>query len=97
MELPDGIKGQITALVVAVVSFAIVKLVTLWPFLAFLKEFSAPLALALSAALIEALQNVLPSAYPDVSILAVQLLLAVLAALKLFDILKTRGVRPFRL
>lgn len=96
VELPDETKGTVTVLVVAVVGLAITKLITLVPFLAFLKDFEAPLGMALSSALIEALQNMLPSAYPEVSILAVQLILAILAALKLFEILKARGARFFQ-
>lgn len=96
VALPDSTKVAITALVVAAVGFAIAKLIALAPFLKFLEDFRQPLGLALSAALIEALQNVLPSAYPEVSILAVELILAIIAALKVFDILKTRGVRFFK-
>lgn len=95
VELPDGTRATLTALVVAVVGFAIAKAVTYVPFLAFLLPFREPLGYALSAALIEALQNVLPTAYPEISILAVQLILAIIAALKLFEVLKLRGARFF--
>jgi hypothetical protein len=96
VELPDSVKVQITGLVVLVFSWAFAWLIAKLPFLAFLEEYKEPLALAIAAELIVALQNALPSAYPEISLLAVQLILAVLAAWRLFKILGARGYRFFR-
>ena len=93
VELPGPVQLQVTGLVVALVAFCFAKLVEYLPWLAFLEEFRQPIALAVAAELLVALQNALPSAYPEISILVVQLVLAVMAAVKFLDLLKQRGVR----
>lgn len=96
VQLPDPVRYQITALVVAAVGFVVAKLVLMLPFLRFLEEFRDPIALGLAVELIALLENALPSAYPEVSLLAVQLVLAVLAALRAGELLRRRGVRFFK-
>ena len=96
VELPSDLQLQVTGLVVALVAFCFAKLIEYIPVLAFLEEFREPFSLALATQLLAALQNALPSAYPEISILVVQLILAVLAAVKFLDLLKKRGVRALK-
>jgi hypothetical protein len=96
VELPDPVRVQITGLVVLAVSWAFAWLIAKVPFLKFLEGYKEPLALALAAELIVVLQNALPSAFPEISLLAVQLVLAVLAAWRLFKIFGVKGYRFFR-
>lgn len=95
VELPSGVQMQITALVVAGAAFAFAKLIVIAPWLSWLAQFRDPLAQAIAVALIEALQAALPSEYPDLSVLTVQLVLAILAALGVFRVLRLKGIRPF--
>lgn len=93
VALPDEVKIGITSVVLFVVSFALAKLIALVPFLAFLNAYREPLAFAIAAALIEALQNVIPDAFAAVAILAAQLLLAILAAFGVGAVMKRQGYR----
>ena len=80
VDLPEAVELGIAAVVSFVVAVIFSNLIALVPFLAFLAQFQLPLALALSVALVKWLENALPSNYPNISIIAIQLVLAVLAA-----------------
>ena len=71
VSLPDPIKVSITGVIVWLVSWGITQLVTLVPFLKFLEDFKQPLALAIAAALITALESAVPDAYAGVAIAAI--------------------------
>lgn len=94
VALPDPVKAGIAAVVLYVVSVAIANAILLVPFLAFLEAFKIPLASGLAAALIGWIEKVLPDAYPEASILAVQLLLAILAAFGIGLTLTAQGTLP---
>lgn len=96
VELPGGVKAGITAAVLVVVTFGFMKLITLVPFLQFLEPFREPLAMAIAAEIITYVQNITPDAYGTVVILGIQLILAILALFKFFEILRVRGVKGFK-
>jgi hypothetical protein len=96
VSLPDPIKVSITAVIVWLVSWGITQLVTLVPFLKFLEDFKQPLALAIAAALIGALEAAVPDAYAGVAVAAIQLVLVILALFGVGTALKERGARAFR-
>lgn len=96
VALPDPVKLGITAVVVWAVSFFIAKLIALVPFLSFLEEFREPLALAIAATLIGALENAIPDAYGAIAVIAIQLILAILAFFGVGNVLKRRGVKGFK-
>ena len=96
VALPEDVKAGILAVVLFAVSFVFAKLIALVPFLKFLEDFRAPLALAIGASLIGWLENALPSGYDAVAILALQLVLAVLAMFGVGEVLKAKGVKGFK-
>jgi hypothetical protein len=96
VELPDGVKARITALVVAVVAFFFLKLVELVPALKFLEQFRLPLSLAVAAELISLIQNAVPDAYAAIAVLAIQLVLEIVALVLVFVKLKEMRVKGFR-
>jgi len=97
VQLPDATRLGITAIVVAVVGLAFAWIGGKLPWtVPFLSKYKEEISLALSASVIGWIENALPSAYPDISILFVQLILAVLAAVGLFKILGKAGVRGFK-
>jgi hypothetical protein len=97
VPLPDASRLAITALVVAVVGLAFAKIGELIPWaVPFLSKYKEEISLALAAALIGVIENALPSAYPEISLLVVELVLAVLAAIGLFKVLGKAGVKGFR-
>lgn len=97
VQLPDATRLGITAVVVALVGFLFAWIGGYLPWtVPFLSKYKEEISLALAAALIGVIENALPSAYPDVSILFVQLVLAALAAFGLFRILGKAGVKAFR-
>jgi hypothetical protein len=96
VALPDGVRLGITAVVVWVVSFFLAKLIALVPFLSFLEEFREPLALAIAAALIGWIENIVPDAYGAIAVIAIQLILAILAFFGVGNVLKKRGVKGFK-
>lgn len=97
VQLPEASQLAITTLVVALVgllfSFIGTKLPWTSPFLA---KYQQEISLAAAAAVVGFVENALPSAYPEVSILVVQLLLAVLAAIGVFKVLSKAGVKGIR-
>ena len=80
VDIPVEQELAITALVIALVNLAVTALISYAPWLAFLEEYKEEFAMAASAVAVAALENWLPSAYPEISILAVALVLAILAA-----------------
>ena len=96
VALPDDVKIGIAAVVLWLVSFVFSQLIALVPFLKFLEEFREPLALAIAAALIGWLENALPTGLDNIAILAIQLVLAVLAAFGVSAVFKKRGYRFFK-
>lgn len=96
VQFPDSVQIGITAVVIWVIAFFFAKLIALVPFLSFLEEFREPVSLAVAAALIGWLQNIVPDAYGQVAITAIQLILAILAAFGVGNALKARGVKGFK-
>ncbi len=96
VELPGDVKSGITAAVLVAVSFLIVRLVTIWKALEFLVPYRIPIAMAISVELIRVIQVATPDAYGTIVILALQLILAVLALFKFFEILGAQGVSGFK-
>jgi hypothetical protein len=94
VALPDTLKAGVAAVVLYVVSVVLTNVILLVPFLAFLEAFKVPLASALGAALITWVENILPDAYPEASLLAVQLALAILAAYGIGVTLAAQGALP---
>ena len=62
----------------------------------FIEKYKMEISLSLAAVVIGFIENALPSAYPAISILIVQLVLAVLASIGLFRVLAKAGVKAFR-
>ena len=97
VPLPDASRLAITAIVISVVGLAFAKIGELLPWtIPFLSKYKEEISLSLAAALIGLIENALPSAYPDISLLVVELVLAVLAAIGLFKVLGKAGVKGFR-
>jgi hypothetical protein len=96
VELPADVTLQISALVAVAVGFLLAKLIALLPWLSFLEQWRDPLSKAIALELIVLLQNALPSQYPEISILAVKLVLEVLVILAAFSVLKKNGYRLFQ-
>jgi len=97
VQLPDATRLGITAVVIAVVGLAFAWIGGQLPWtVPFLSKYKEEISLTLAAALIGLIENALPSAYPEISILVVELVLAVLAAVGLFKLLAKAGVRGFR-
>lgn len=95
VELPEDVRVGIGALVLAVVSWLLVRLIALVPALAWLDNYRLPAAAGLTAVLIDFIQNSVPDAYGQVAILAIQLVLALLAIFITFEKLRERGNRLF--
>ena len=97
VALPDATRLAITAVVVAAVGLAFAWIGTRLPWtVPILSKYKEEVSLALSGVLIGAIENALPSAYPEISLLVVELVLAVLAAIGLFRLLGKAGVKGFR-
>jgi hypothetical protein len=80
VALPDETKAVLAALVLGLVNTAVQLAIAYVPWLSFLEKYKEDWAGAVTVALITWLQNVLPSAYPDVAVLAVNLVLSILVA-----------------
>ena len=94
VQLPDVTRLGITAVAVAVVGLAFAWIGGKLPWtIPFLSKYKEEISLTLSAALIGWIENALPSAYPDISILFVQLVLAVFATIGLFKVLGKAGIK----
>ena len=93
VALPEATQISITFLVVGLVGIAFNYIGGLLPWSApFLAKYKEEISLSLAAAVVGLVQNALPGAYPEISVLFVQLLLAALAATGLFKVFnKTRA------
>lgn len=97
VQLPDTERLAITTLVVAVVGFVFAKIAERLPWTGpILEKYKVEISLALAGVVIGVIENALPSAYPEISILVVQLVLAVLASIGLFRLLGKAGVKSFQ-
>lgn len=96
VQLPDETKVAISGLILAVVNLLFMYAVSVVPWLKFFEQYKEEWAMAISAALILWLENVLPEAYPDAAILAVQLLVALGLIIVGKYLLKRNGVRGFQ-
>ena len=79
VELPVETQLLIVGFAVALVNLAVTAAIAYIPWLAFLEPYKEEWGLALGAAAVTTIQNWLPGAYPEASILAVQLVLAIIA------------------
>ena len=81
VDLPASVELSITAAVTAAFYLLARFIVAQLPWLGgFFERYAAEWALGLSVAFIGVLENFLPEAYPEISVLAVQLVLAILVA-----------------
>ena len=97
VQLPDAQRLAITALVVAVLGYVFAKVGELFPWSTpFIEKYKMEISLALAAAVVGFVENALPSAYPEISLLVVQLILAALAAFGLFKVFAKAGVQGFK-
>lgn len=95
VALPDPVKIALTGAVVWIVSWLFAQLIAMVPFLKFLEEFKEPLALAIAAALISWIENIVPDAYGGIAVAGIQLLLVILAFFGIGNGLKKKGFRLF--
>jgi hypothetical protein len=79
VELPSETQLAIVGLVIVLVDLAVTAAISYVPWLAFLEAYKEEWGLLAGAAAVTAIQNWLPTQYPEASILAVQLVLAVIA------------------
>ena len=97
VQLPDAERLGITTLIVAVVGLIFGKIAQYIPWTQpFLTKYKEEISVSLAAAVVGFIENALPSAYPEISILVVQLLLAALAAVGLFRVFAKVGVYKFK-
>lgn len=99
VQLPDPAQAAIFAAVTFVLGFIINQISIAVPWLAsFLGQYKAEISMAVSGAIVTLVQNVLntiPVQYDDIVSLVIQLVLAVLAALGLFNFLAKKNVKGF--
>ena len=95
VALPDEVKVGIISAVLWLVSVVFAYLITLAPFFRFLEDFKQPIALAIAAALIGALENAIPDSLGAAAVIGIQLVLALLALFGVGTVLKKRGYRLF--
>ena len=93
VALPSDVQLAIQALVVAAVAFAIQFVIVRVPFLKFLAAYAQEWGLLLSAAVIDFIQNALPTGSDDVSIKAILFILALIGMFVKFA--KSRKVEGF--
>lgn len=79
VELPGETQLAIIGLVVVLVDLAVTALISYVPWLDFLERYKEEWGLTLGALAVEMIQNWLPGQYPEASVLAVQLVLAIIA------------------
>lgn len=100
LQLPDPLQAAIVALVTFVVGFVFTQVSNAVPWLgAFLGQYKVEISMAISGALVTLAQNLLnaiPTQYDNIVSLVLQLLIAVLAALGLFNFLAKSNVKGFR-
>lgn len=95
VALPDALKVSIAALVVWLASTVFVQVVILVPFLQFLEPYVQPIALAFAAYLIGLIEKWVPDAYGNIAVIAIQLVLAILAAFGVGSVLAAHGFSFF--
>jgi hypothetical protein len=97
VPLPDTERVAITAVVVALLGYVFAFVVAKLPWTApIIEKYRMEISLALAGVVVGLIENALPSAYPEISILFIQLVLAVLAAIGLFRTLGKAGTPGFR-
>lgn len=98
VDLPVGLEVAIAGVIALAFKVAVQFILAKIPWLGgFLSNYANEWALAISAAFIFWLENALPSDYPDVAVLVIELLLAVIAALGFVNkFLKRRGFVAFQ-
>ena len=97
VQLPDATRLAMTGVVVALVGLLFAKLGEYVPWsVPFLEKYKEEISLTLAAVVVGYVENALPSAYPEISILVIQLVLAVLASIGLFKVFGKAGVKGFR-
>lgn len=100
VQLPDPLQAAIFALVTFVVGFVLTQISSKVPWLgSFFGQYKVEISMAISGALVTLAQNLLnaiPAQYDDIVSLFLQLLIAVLASLGLFNFLAKRNVKGFR-
>jgi hypothetical protein len=97
VPLPDTERVAITALVVAALGWVFAFIVAKLPWASpIVDKYKMEISLALAGVVIGVIENALPSAYPEISILFIQLVLAVLAAVGVFGMLHKAGAPGFR-
>lgn len=96
VSLPEPQRIAITTLFVAAVGWLFAYIGSFAPWsVPFLEKYKMEISLALSAAFIGWLENLLPSAYPEISILVVELVLALIAAYGVIQFLVKRAGAKF--
>lgn len=80
VALPDDLKVAITAIVIWAVAKAVEFAISQIPWLEFLRGYAEAVGYALAGVIVAFVENALPSQYPEISILAVRLLIEILAA-----------------
>ena len=93
VALPSDVQLAIQALVVALVAVVLQWVIARVPFLKFLAAYAQEWGLLLSAALIDLIQNALPTGSDDVSIKAILFILALIGMFVKFA--KSRKVAGF--
>jgi len=97
VPLPDTERVAITALVVAALGWVFAYIATKFPWSTpFVSKYKMEISLAIAGAVVGVIENALPSAYPEVSVLFIQLALAVFAAVGLFGMLHKADVPGFK-
>ena len=93
VALPAEAQIAIQALIGALVVFVIQWVIARVPFLAFLAAYAQEWGMLLSAVVLDALQNALPTGYEDASIKGVLFLLALIGTF--YKYARSKGVQGF--
>ena len=92
VELPTGVQVQIGILATALLNIALSVVITYVPWLGdFLGRYKDEWAAAITLWMVTLIQNALPEAYPDVSVLGVQFLVALALAMLAKYALRKKG------
>ena len=99
VQLPDPAQAAIFAAATFVLGFVITQISAVVPWLAsFLGQYKTEISMAVSGAIVTVVQyvlNTIPVQYDNIVSLVIQLVLAVLAALVLFNFLAKKNVKGF--